>query len=74
MSTTWLQWNSSEEDFDHAFLLLGGLKTKNGTLPFLAPPSRGGGWGHEMGHELRTILVLLVDFLCLKEKVFVAVF
>lgn len=27
-----------------------------------------------MGHELGTILVLLVDFLCLEEKVFVAVF
>lgn len=27
-----------------------------------------------MGHELRTILVLLVDFPCLEEKVFAAVF
>lgn len=27
-----------------------------------------------MGREPRTILVLLVDFLCLEEKVFVAVF
>lgn len=72
MLTAWPQWNGREEDFDPAFHLLGGLKAKSGTLPFLAPPSRGDDWEHEMGHELSRHL--LVDFLCLEEKFFVAVF
>lgn len=73
MPTAWPQWNGREEDFDPAFRLLEGLKAKSGTLPFLAPPFWGGDWEHEMGRELRTIPVLLVDFLCLEEKIFVAV-